>query len=528
MSSFDTEMDSLVGDVRRDAVWSRLAMGHRALWIALAIVALAGALRVQHAGTRRSLWGDEAHEVGMVTDAESAPELVRLLVKFDSHPPLPYLLDWSVVQIWGADALLSRTPFVILGTLAVALLMLMAWRRFGPACALLSGLLAACSPYLVYTSGMLRYGALLCAVTPLWGMAFLRFEERRDTKSAIVWGLASALAAYVHYHAVFAIVAGGLFLLAQDRSRSNLGRLTLAAVVFSALFGPWVPSLLAQLEVDRWGWSSARTDPALVLTVLRLVPHHRTWLILLLTLGLGAATVRRERGAFFALTAASFGGAFLAWATHFFRGAFEARYMVGLVLLGLPPSCWYLARMGRVGPVVWWRGLSSGRLYRMSPRAHGAIGIVFVATLLVSQFLGVRARQETRGVSPMALVAATVADLERPGDLVVVCPTRLTSPYHHHNSGTTPIIAPPYPATKPYRTPERVDASMDACLAQIREVLAANGRIWLVTVDLESGWREHEMPVRETLFRHGVATHTFPFDERDWDFAAKLVLIEAR
>jgi len=498
------------------------------LSIAIAIVALACVLRVEQAQTRHSMWLDEAHQFGVVTDSTNASDVLDALARFDSHPPLSYLFDWSVVQIWGPDALLSRTPYVILGTLAVALLMVMAWLRFGTACALLSGLLAACSPFLVRTSAMLRYGALVCALTPIWGMTFLRLERRRDTRSAILWGVASAIYAYASYHAMFAVIAGGLYLLARDRSRSNLRVLAVAGGVFTVCYAPWVPSLVTQMQVDRWTWAQVKPNPGEVFTTLRLVTGRNSWAILLASLVLGVLTMKRGRGALLGLSAAAFGGTFLAWAAHWVAGPYVRRLLVGFVILGLPPACWYLAQMGRTGPVAWWRGLSTGRVYRMSPRMHGSIGVVLVGVILIAQAREIRMWHTTSGISPMTMVAAKVDELERAGDVVVVSPSILATAFHHQFAGTSPVMAPPYPHPAAYRTTERVDPDMASCIERARKTLDSGGRVWLVASDRYSPRKPEEVRVRELLFRIGEPSRTFPFDDRTWWFPVYLVLVEAR
>lgn len=450
------------------------------LLLACAIVLLAGALRVRHAMQRQSLWSDEAYDFAMVTESDTIGELDAKVMR-DGHPPLHYWIEWICYRVGGERALLERWPHVFLGTAAVGLVMLLAWRWFGARCALLTGLLAAHSPYLIYYSAELRSYALLAATAPIFGLAYLRFFDRRDRRSAILWGLSAALIAYAHYFGFFAIIAGGLWYVAHDRTRGGFRRAATAGITFTIAFAPWMPAFIWQLDRDLQPWATPNTDPVELIRTLKLTASGSGWLILFASLLAGGVMLyrSRERRPFFALVVVALGAGALAWTMQLWRGAWELRYLIAYVLLLLPPACVYLSRMGTLGEVTFWR-------FRLSPRVHGAIGIVLIITLIGFQWRDRKGWLRKR-ITPLPELIEVLGTQGRPSDLIVVGGGWSAPAFLHEYHGPLAVVAPPHAVEggrlvrRQFDSPEARAAAFEEQVEAIGRHLRDGGRVWILT-----------------------------------------------
>jgi len=466
-------------------------MKHRlALLAALALVLLAGGLRVHRAQARRSLWGDEAQELGII---KSSPDLAALTnaVRRDGHPPLHYVIEWSVYRAYGEQFVLARWLQVFCGTLAVATVMWLAWSWFGWRCALLTGLIAATSPFLIFYSSELRSYALLSVLAPLYGLAFLRFMDRREYRGALLWGAAAAVLAYCHYFAFFVILASGFHALIRDHSRKGWLRVVIAGTAFCVVYLPWLPSLFWSLGNNSQPWGVPLWDPLSILRTLKNPVGSPAVGILLFSLVAGFFHLRpkgsdsRETLAFTALVVTGLGGTLIAWIFQWFRGGIATRYLIAHTMLLLPAACVYWSRMGSVGDAIVWRGLRTGRLYRIPARWHAVVGIALLL-LAIPMTSSYRFRFLECPISGCATVAAQIENLEQPGDRIVVDPSWELLAFCHHYQGALPLCSPPYEEALPWldhvdrlarsRDTPRIKRQVRGLLDHLRE----GGRVWVV------------------------------------------------
>jgi hypothetical protein len=190
---------------------------------------------------RRPVWFDEIYTLWI--SRKPAGEILEVL-KFDSGPPLFYLLEKPFVriaEIFRMDAAARVVPFLALGTL----FLLNRRRRFsgGRAFAIL---LAAC-PLLFFYSGEARVYGLLAAAS--FGL-FLAVCRAGNARRAF-WATAglSACLPLLHYLGIFVLAGSTLFCLLKRKFRI-LGALLLGGSVF--LF--WIPVAAAQ-PTQALGWA---------------------------------------------------------------------------------------------------------------------------------------------------------------------------------------------------------------------------------------------------------------------------------
>lgn len=129
-----------------------------------AVLLLAVGLRLYHADAQ-SLWYDEGTSAALAR--RSLAEIARGAAG-DIHPPLYYWLLAAWAGAFGDGVVALRAFSALAGTLVVGGVIAVGWRLWGPAVALLAGLSAAISPYLVWYSQEVRMYMLAAAWGPRW------------------------------------------------------------------------------------------------------------------------------------------------------------------------------------------------------------------------------------------------------------------------------------------------------------------------------------------------------------------------
>jgi dolichyl-phosphate-mannose-protein mannosyltransferase len=218
---------------------------------AMLIVFLSFTLRVFHLGSQ-AIWWDESLSLYRAT--HDLPTIVantiviQNVVTTDLQPPLYFLMLHFLVGAFGTSEFALR--FLSLGANvgAVALLYALGRRIFSERVGLLASLLGALSPFYVWFAQEARPYALLLFFCLLGMYALARLTQlspsayQRNGPSggswALVYVLSTIAALYTNYYAVFLLPFHALFLIARVWRDSSARRLILLPVLpsLSAVF----------------------------------------------------------------------------------------------------------------------------------------------------------------------------------------------------------------------------------------------------------------------------------------------------
>jgi uncharacterized membrane protein len=172
-----------------------------------------------------SLWFDEALEYERAV--QPLLELVRAR-GIDQDPPL-YA---AALHVWSAVAdheAWLRLPSALFGAATAAVLCGWAWRRFGRFVAVLSGLLVAAAPVLVYYGQEVNQYALVALLGVAMLVAYERVVDRGSTADWLVYAAISVVALLSHYGMAFLLALLGAGLVrAAWRDGSAVQRRSLA------------------------------------------------------------------------------------------------------------------------------------------------------------------------------------------------------------------------------------------------------------------------------------------------------------
>ncbi len=195
---------------------------------------LAGAY---HLGAK-SFWLDEA------VSAEHArlglAGLVKVIGGEDPNQGLYYVLLSGWARIFGYGEISLRSLTVVLGALSVPGLAVLGTRLFGRSVGLLSGLLLALSPFFVHYEQTARAYALL-VVLVTWSSYFFVCELESPARATRVgYVIASTLAFYAHYFAVYVLLVQLLTLIVVKKRAALTREWLIAGGAIAALCTPEV------------------------------------------------------------------------------------------------------------------------------------------------------------------------------------------------------------------------------------------------------------------------------------------------
>lgn len=205
----------------------------------LILTLLAFALRLYRI-EERGIWWDEF--AAFDWNKGSFGDLLRTVARFDSHPPLFYIVERFALQLFGFEIFVSRAVMAAASALAVPAVYALAARALGSGAAFPAALLAALSPFaVVYGQEARMYSLLLCLLA--WAAVCLPATgtPREGSSGRLAaWGLflLLALALHTHYMALPFLAAFALHPFAVSR-RDRAGPVLAACAAAAFTLVPW-------------------------------------------------------------------------------------------------------------------------------------------------------------------------------------------------------------------------------------------------------------------------------------------------
>jgi mannosyltransferase len=200
-----------------------------------ALTAAAALLRFPSLGVQH-FWIDESVTAGLLQ--LDFVQMLKTIPFTESTPPLYYVLAWVWSQLFGTSEAAIRALSALFGVAAVPVLYAAAREFASRRAALLAAGLAAVSPALVWYSQEARAYALLILLSALSLLFFGRALRRADTRTLVLWALASAAALATHYFAVFPVTAEAAWLLFRGPSRQRVVRACVPIPLVAAAMAP--------------------------------------------------------------------------------------------------------------------------------------------------------------------------------------------------------------------------------------------------------------------------------------------------
>jgi hypothetical protein len=219
--------------------------------VRMLVVMLLGlvAVAVRVPGALGGLWRDEVQS-HLISSLPGLGEMLTFLIETESHPPLYYLVLRALGP--GAPDWLLTLPSLVFSFALVFAVYFAGRRMFGLRTAVWAAVGTAFYPVLVAYGSAARPYALLALLNVLAVYVAWEAFERRNSAHWLLYGVMAALLLYTHTWALILVTAQGLALLGlaavRKTVRATLTGAAKAAFVVLVLWGPWIPSLLKQID----------------------------------------------------------------------------------------------------------------------------------------------------------------------------------------------------------------------------------------------------------------------------------------
>lgn len=230
-------------------------------WSLLALAVAVGTgivLRVLVCG--QSLVGDEMSTFWIVSHNSLSGVVTIVGTDAEITPPL-YFLAAKLSSGLGSNPDLIRLPSMIAGIALIPVVQQIAVRLFDRRTSLIATAIASLSPLLVYFSANARAYSLMMLFLAGAVLTLLLAAGSGRKWWWVAYAVLIALAMYTHYTAIFVI--GGLFLWAMWALPKLRLPLLLASIGGAALFLPWLPNWLNDLNSPTTDILSALQNPTL-------------------------------------------------------------------------------------------------------------------------------------------------------------------------------------------------------------------------------------------------------------------------
>jgi mannosyltransferase len=224
----------------------------RDLWLLAPVGAVAVAIVVRFVDLGgQSLWIDEAFTARLL--GGSLGHTLSGVARWESTPPLYYVLVWGWSQIFGHSEVALRSLSALFGVACVPVMFMVVDRLVGRRAAAVAALLVATSPALVWYSGEARSYSLWLLLSAIGLLFWIRALDAPERRNLTWWTAASCLALCTHYLAFAFVAPQALWLLRRHPKRRTGVAVGAIGLVALAL----VPLALDQRSHGTTDWISA-------------------------------------------------------------------------------------------------------------------------------------------------------------------------------------------------------------------------------------------------------------------------------
>lgn len=197
----------------------------------------------------QSLWLDEAISTLAVRE-NSLNDLVTTFLLGDFHPPLYYIILWLWTRVFGFSEIAVRFPSMIFSMLSIFVIYIIGKKLFDQKVGLISALLMALSPLLIYYSQEARMYSLNIFVILCSMYFFVNLTQEKKSKINLVGLVLSNVAVFYSDYIIY-LIFPMQFIYLLVCNRKFIFKYFILLVISFVFLIPWLPIFIQQLLVGQ-------------------------------------------------------------------------------------------------------------------------------------------------------------------------------------------------------------------------------------------------------------------------------------
>jgi mannosyltransferase len=201
--------------------------------VLLGLITIVGAAIRFATVSSQSYWVDEATTIHDVSFGLGG--LLHQVHVNETTPPFYFIVAWLWAKVFGQGEAGLRSLSVLCGVASIPVAYLAGRELVSRAAGLVTALLVALSPFMVWYSQEARAYAMFALFSGLSFLFWARAYKRAETRELIPWVVVSALAMLTHFFAGFLIAPEAILLLYRFRNRAAVLACAAVAVVQAAI-----------------------------------------------------------------------------------------------------------------------------------------------------------------------------------------------------------------------------------------------------------------------------------------------------
>jgi 4-amino-4-deoxy-L-arabinose transferase-like glycosyltransferase len=233
--------------------WGRLLAKYSTPLILLAIVLVATFLRLYKLDFK-SMWIDELYSVGPTNPANQIDFIINYC-KSD-QPPLYFLLLHYWFKAFAYTSFFARLLSVFIGILGVIAMYFLGKEIKNKQVGLMASFLVSINYFAIYYSQEARFYSLLFLLTVISFIFFIRSLKYKTLGNYIGYVFSTSALLYTQYFGILIfLIQGVVFLIFVYLFKEKIKFIStgiLLAVLISASFLPWIPTILYDLTISSY------------------------------------------------------------------------------------------------------------------------------------------------------------------------------------------------------------------------------------------------------------------------------------
>jgi len=212
--------------------------------------------------TFQSFWLDELFTVNTVLPGLKT--IIAATKNWEQIPPFHYILLWIWTNIFSSSEFSFRSLSALTGVGGIVAIYFLGKELFSKDVGLFASAILSMTTYHIYYSQEVRTYSLLCLLSILSYLFFIKQIKTPSIRYSILYVLSTVFLIYSHYYGLFLVASQVIFLFfifPGLNNKKNFRKFQLPSFICLAiLYIPWLPTLLKMSRIQKFWAVKPKTD----------------------------------------------------------------------------------------------------------------------------------------------------------------------------------------------------------------------------------------------------------------------------